>query len=154
MYDIISGNLDRQTRGLALLHSLLREEYELLCARRAEDVMALEFSIHELMRQLAVEKQEVRAMLGGGRLLDYADMLDEEQGGVLRELWNMIDACEQTCARQATQNCQISLALLDVSSEMLEYLHARVLPPQQSAYGRAGVYTKARPEAVLISGRL
>jgi len=154
MFDIIYGNLDRQARGLALLHSLLCEEYDLLCERKAEEVMTLEFSIHELMRQLAVEKQEVRTLLGGGRLLDYAAMLDEEQSGALREMWRLADEYEQVCARQATQNCQISLALLDVSSEMLECLHSRVLPPQQSAYGRSGVYTQTRPDAVLISGRL
>jgi hypothetical protein len=154
MFDIISGSLDRQVRGLALLHSLLLEEYDLLCERKAEDVMALELSIHELMRQLAVEKQEVRTLLGGGRLLDYAAMLDEEQGETLRGLLRAADDCEQTCARQATQNCQISLALLDVSSDMLECLHSRVLPPQQSAYDRAGVYARTRPDAVLISGRL
>ena len=154
MFDIIYSNLDRQTRGLALLRSLLLEEYDLLCERNAENVMVLELSIHELLRQLAVEKQEVKALLGGGKLLDYAAMLDDERGGALREMWRLADDYEQICARQATQNCQISLALLDVSSEMLEYLHSRVLPPQQSAYGRAGAYTRARPDAVLISGRL
>ena len=154
MFDIIYGNLDRQTRGLALLHSLLREEYELLCERKAEDVMTLELSIHELLRQLAVEKQEVLTLLGGGRLQDYAAMLDEEQGNALYELRRLIDDYEQICARQATQNCQISLALHDVSSEMLDFLHSRVLPPQQSTYCRSGVYTQARPDAVLISGRM
>ena len=154
MFDIIYGNLDRQTRGFALLHSLLREEYELLCERKVEDVMVLELSIHELIRQLAVEKQEVRTLLGGGKLLDYAAMLDEEQGSALRELWQLADDYEQICARQATQNCQISLALLDVSKDMLDYLHSRVLPPQQSAYDRGGVYTRPRPDATLISGRL
>ena len=154
MFDIIYGNLDRQTRGLALLHSLLREEYELLCERKAEDVMALELSIHELLRQLAVEKQEVRALLGGGKLLDYAAMLDEQEGGVLRELWKLTDDYEQICARQATLNSQISLALLDASQEMFDYLYSLALPPQQSVYDRAGVYAKSRPEAALISGRL
>jgi flagellar biosynthesis/type III secretory pathway chaperone len=154
MFDIIYGNLDRQTRGLALLHSLLREEYDLLCARKAEDVMALELSIHELLRQLAVEKQEVRTLLGGGRLLDYAAMLDEDAGGALRELWETADEYEQICSRQATQNCEISIALLDVSKDMVEYLYSRILPPQKSAYGPAGAYTQTRPEAVLISGRL
>ena len=154
MFDIIHGNLDRQVRGLALLHSLLCEEYELLLERKAEEVMVLELSIHELMRQLAVEKQEVRTLLGGGKLLDYAAMLDEEEGGALREMWRQADEREQSCARQATLNCQISLALLDVSSDMLDYLHSRVLPPQRSAYGRAGAYTRTRPDAVLISGRL
>ena len=154
MFDIIYGNLDRQTRALALLHSLLREEYGLLCARKTEDVMVLELSVHELMRQLAVEKQEVRTLLGGGKLLDYAAMLDDEQGGALRELWHLADEYEQICARQATQNCEISLGLLDVSKDMLDYLYSRLLPPPQAAYSRAGAYVRRPPEAALISGRL
>lgn len=153
MFDIIYGNLDRQTRGLALLHNLLREEYDLLCQRRSDEVMVLELSVHELLRQLAVEKQEVRTLLGGGRLLDYADMLDEERGAALRELWSLADEYEQICARQATHNSEISLALLDVSKDMLDFLHNRLVPPPQNTYGRAGAYVQQRPDAVLISGR-
>lgn len=154
MFDIIYRNLDRQTRGLALLHKLLREEYELLCERKTDEVITLELSIHELLRQLAVEKQEVRTMLGGGRLIDYAAMLDEDQGEALRELYWLADEYEQICSRQATQNCEISMALLDVSKDTFDFLYSRLVPPAQSTYGRAGAYVHTHPDAVLISGRL
>jgi hypothetical protein len=154
MYDIIYRNLDRQSRGFALLHQLLREEYDLIRARQAEDVISLEFSIHELLRQLAVERQEVRSLLGGGRVLDYAAMLDAAQGEPLCELRRIIDEYEQICARQATRNCELSLALLDMSKELADFLHARLVPPGRTAYGRDGVYVNNSPEAMLISGRL
>ena len=57
MYDIILGNLDRQARALKLLSSLLEEEFSLLVSRDTNAIMAQEFSIHELLRQLAVEKE-------------------------------------------------------------------------------------------------
>ena len=52
MYDIILGNLDRQARALKLLSSLLEEEFSLLVSRDTNAIMAQEFSIHELLRQL------------------------------------------------------------------------------------------------------
>ncbi len=154
MYKIIYGNLDRQTRGLALLYNLLREEYGLLRERKADEVMSLELSIHELLRQLAVEKQEVRRLLGGGRLLDYAAMLSEEQGEALRDMLGVADSYEQACARQASLNSELSLALLDVSKETVDFLYSRLVPENKNVYGRGGGYVNARPEAALISGRL
>ena len=154
MYTIIYGNLDRQTRGLALLYSLLREEYDLLRARKAEDVMALEMSIHELLRQLAVEKKEVRKLLGGGKLLDYASMVSEEEGDALREMNQVVDSYEQACARQATLNSELSLALLDVSKSTVDFLYSQLVPKTATVYGRGGGYVETRPDAALISGRL
>ena len=116
--------------------------------------MALEFSIHELLRQLAVEKQEVRTLLGGGKLLDYAAMLDEEQGDALREMYHVADSYEQACARQASLNSELSLALLDVSKETVDFLYSRLVPENTTVYGRGGGYVQSRPEAALISGRL
>jgi len=154
MYDIIYRNLDRQTRGLALLYDLMREEYQLLLNREAEEIMTLELSIHELLRQLAVEKQEVRTLLGGGKLMDYAAMLEEAEGDAIREMHQVADSYEQACARQATMNTEISLALLDLSKETMEFLYSQLAPPAQNTYGRKGGYVQSRPEASLISGRL
>ena len=60
MYDTIRGNLDRQAKGLNLLGQLLDEEFSLLMDRRTDEIMSLEFSIHELVRQLADEKLHIR----------------------------------------------------------------------------------------------
>lgn len=154
MYDVIHNNLHRQSRGLDLLYSLLDEEFELLVGRKTDDIMALEFSIHELVRQLAVEKAEVRRLLGGGRVADYASMLDDESRVEIQSLWSEIDDYEQRCSRQASQNAELSLALLDQSKAVLTYLHTRVQPQTPSTYARTGVYMQHRPVAALISGRL
>ncbi len=154
MDTVIHGNLDRQDKALTLLNELLHEEFSLLMTRDTEAVMTLEFSIHELLRQIAQEKEAVIRRLGGGRVLDYALMLPEEEGDILRALWERIDAGEQTCARQATQNTQLSLGLMDQSKDLLEYLHSRILPPQETTYGRKGRYQQAHPAPSLFSSRL
>lgn len=155
MYEIIRGNLDRQARGLALLGQLLDEEFGLLMARKTDEVMSLEFSIHELVRQLAHEKLGVQRRLGGGKVLDYASMqTDEARREELRGLWQKIDASEQRCSRQASLNAELSLALLDQSRNVLTYLHQRVQPQTPSTYGSTGGFLHRRPEAALISGRL
>ena len=148
MYDTIRGNLDRQAKGLNLLGQLLDEEFSLLMDRRTDEIMSLEFSIHELVRQLA-------DALGGGRVLDYAAMqTDEGRRAELRELWQQIDDCEQHCSRQASLNAELSLALLDQSKNVLTYLHKRIQPQTASTYGRSGDFLHKRPDAALISGRL
>ena len=154
MYDSIHGNLVRQARAMALLLTLLEEEFSLRQARDSEAVMGLELSIHELMRQLAAERCEVRAMLDGGRVLDYAALLPEGQGDALRTVMAELDATEQRCARQASFNADLTLALLDQSQELLDYLHRRLVPPKPVAYGRRGTVAPQRVEAAIIHGRL
>ena len=68
MYQIISESLTRQERALALLHDLLEEEYQTLLKRDANAIASLEFSIQELIRQLAVEKSLVIKSLAGKRV--------------------------------------------------------------------------------------
>lgn len=164
MYDVILGNLDRQARALKLLSSLLEEEFSLLVKRDTDAIMAQEFSIHELLRQLAVEKESTLRRLGGGKVRDYADLLEQSDAGeggdgphkaaALRELWEIIDDLEQLCARQATRNTQLSLGLMDQSKELMDYLHKRLLPPQRQTYDRGGAYAQVRPDAALLNARL
>lgn len=154
MYELIRGNLDRQAKGLDLLHALLDEEFSLLMARNTPEIMTLELSIHELVRQLADEKHQLKRFLGGGLVRDYAAMLPEEEGNALFRLWESVDKEEQSCSRQASQNAELSLALLDQSRDMLTYLHERIQPQTSSTYVRGGVFFRRRPDAALISGRL
>ena len=164
MYNVILGNLDRQAKALNLLSSLQEEEFSLLVRRDTDAIMAQEFSIHELLRQIAMEKERTMRRLGGGKVSDYADLLeqsDAEEGGegarkaaALRQLWDTIDDLEQTCARQATRNTQLSLGLMDQSKELMDYLHKRLLPPQQQTYDRGGMFTQVRPDAALLNARL
>lgn len=157
MYQIITGSLDRQAKGLELLNQLLDEEFSLLMERKTEEIMTLEFSIHSLLRQLAGEKLFVQQRLSGGKLLDYAELLpDPEQHKTIQNLWQNIDTLEQNCSRQASLNAELSLALLDQSKSLLSHLHKNVQPAQPlTTYGRSGVYTKhMHPEATLLSGRM
>ncbi|WP_165065294.1 flagellar protein FlgN [Desulfovibrio sp. ZJ200] len=155
MYQIIHESLSRQSKALALLHDLLEEEYTTLLARDTDGVVALEFSVQELIRQLAVEKCLVIRQLNGSRVLDYAALLPEEQASALRSCFAAIDESEQRVSRQASRNAQLSLALLDQSSRNLQALTSRAMPPKAETYGRkGGMRYQAHPQAALISGRL
>ena len=155
MYEIIHSSLSRQARALPLLQGLLEEEYHALLQRNTDGVVALEFSIQELIRQLAVEKTLVITTLKDSRVHTYAETLPEEQGNALRALHKSIDAGEQGVSRQASRNSQLSLALLDQSSRTLQALTSQAMPPTADTYGRrGGMKTQAHPQAALISGRL
>ncbi len=155
MYDNIYGSLSRQLKALELLKSLMEEEYSLLITNQVDKITSVEFSIHELLRQLADEKEKVISSLGGGRVMNYAQMLPEEQKVALEKLYNAVDVAEQQCARRASRNTEISLALLKQGEVLLKELTKAVTPKTPQGYGKKGAYTTAsRPEAVLISGRL
>lgn len=153
MYDQIHGNLVRQTKGLDVLALLLEEEFAHLCGRDADAVTATEFAIHELMRQLACERMDLKSAMQRTRLAEYADMLPEEQGSEIRAVLERIDGQEQHCARQASLNAELALALLDQSQELLDHLYRRLAPPKQETYGRKGGMATSRSEAALIRGR-
>ena len=155
MYRTIYETLSRQAKALALLRNLLEEEYRLLLARETDDVAALEFSVHELIRQTAAEKSLVRRSLRGGSVMDYAAMLPEEQALPLKELFQNIDDGEQAVSRQASRNAQLSLALLDQSTRTLNALTGLAAPRRAETYGRrGGMRFPPHPEAAIISGRL
>ena len=154
MYQRIHDTLHRQQQAIHLLGSLLEEEYALLLRRDIEAVVALEFSIHELVRQLALEKALVIRLLDGGRVLHYAELLPEEQGQALRDLYDTIDRGEQESSRQASLNAELSLALLDQSQRTMQELHSHIVPAAPQTYGRRGAMGNHRPQASIISGRL
>lgn len=154
MYQRIHDTLHRQQQGLRLLEQLLEEEYGLLQRRDIDAVVALEFSVHELVRQLAQEKALVIRLLDGGRVMDYAELLPVEQGDALRALYTTIDSCEQGASRQASLNAELSLALLDQSQRTMQELHKQLVPVSASTYGRRGAMDNHRPQASLLSGRL
>lgn len=154
MYQRIYDTLHRQQRALGLLLELLLEEYALLRARDTAAVVALEFSVHELVRQIAAEKADVIRMLDGGRVLHYAELLPDDQAAPLRDMYASIDAGEQACSRQASLNAELSLALLDQSQRTMQELHDQVVPRSAQTYGRRGAMGSVRPMASFISGRL
>lgn len=154
MFAQIHGNLTRQFRGLELLQRLLEEEFEFLKARDTDAVTAVEFSIHELLRQVADERVALKQSLEGATLLNYAGMLPEEDGEAVKKLYHLIDALEQQCARQASHNTELSLALMDQSQALLSFLHGQLAPRRSNTYGARGRMCESRPDAALLSGRL
>lgn len=155
MYQRIYESLSRQEKALELLRDLLQEEYEILLGRDTNAVVALEFSIQELIRQLAVEKALVIRSLSGQRVMAYAESLAAEEGDALRALFTAIDNGEQAVSRQASRNAQLSLALLDQSTHTLKALTSQVVPSKSGIYSRhGGIRHEMHPQAALISGRL
>ena len=154
MYDLIHSNLTRQFKGLELLVSLLEEEFDLLCKRDTDAVATLEFSVHELLRQIAQERDTLKKSIEGSTLKEYAGMLPDEQGAETLRLYHLIDALEQRCSRQASYNTELSLALMDQSQSLLVHLHRQIAPKQPDRYGAGGRMVKERPQAAIYSGRL
>ena len=153
-YAQIHDNLVRQWKGFELLYSLMEEEFSLLCKGDTDAISSLEFSVHELLRQLGVERNEIKTAMQGTRLGEYSEMLSQEEGGAIRALLVSIDAAEQKAARQASHNAELSLALLDQNHALMTYLHDQVVPKPQLTYGAKGLFRESRPQAALISGRL
>lgn len=155
MYQRIQESLNRQDKALSLLKDLLEEEYSILLGRDTNAIASLEFSIQELIRQIAVEKALVIRSLNGKRVMEFSQTLPEEQGRALEALFQSIDDSEQAVSRQASRNAQLSLALLDQSTHTLQALTSQVVPPLSGVYGRTGdMRHQKHPQAALISGRL
>ena len=155
MYQKVHDSLFRQGKALAVLAHLLEEEYHILLDRDAQAVAAQEFSIQELVRQLAVEKTLVIKSLNGVRVLEYCNNLPEEKASPLRELFAAIDKNEQLVSRQASRNAQLSLALLDQSSRNLKAITSQLTPATGETYGRrGGMRRPGVPQAAIVSGRL
>lgn len=155
MFAQIYGNLHRQFKGLEILETLQKEEYTLLLTGNADGIGAVEFSIHELLRQLAVERDEILKVMQGTKLAEYSQMLPEEEAAKISAITEKIDAMEQRCAKQAERNTTFSLALMDKSQELLQYLYDQVQPKEYPVYGAKGGYTKSgRAQASIFTSRL
>lgn len=155
MYQRIHDSLFRQDKALNLLRDLLEEEYEILLGRDTNTVASLEFSIQELIRQLAVEKSLVIRSLQGQKVLEFAATQPEAEQLTLQALFQSVDEGEQAVSKQASRNAQLSLALLDQSTHTLKALTSQVVPPLAGVYSRNGdMRHEMHPQAALISGRL
>lgn len=154
MYTETHQNLHRQEKALEVLETLLGEEFAELRERKPESITAIEFSVHELMRQIANERTELKNTLGGQRLVDVIQILSEEEQTELNGMLARIDVLEKRCSRQASMNAELALALHDQSQALLNHLQSQIQPRKHATYGKTGSYTQSRPEAVLIHGRL
>mgnify|MGYP003623648260 CR=1 FL=1 len=153
-YEQIYGNLVRQRKAAELLHTLLEEEFTLLRENKTEEVVALEFSIHELLRQIAAERLSIKEVMQNTRVAEYADMLGPEQSAETKAWLKAMEGAEPASSRQAIHNTRLSRALLDQGQELLDYLQEQVKPKDEVVYGSKGVFRSHRPNAAIFSGRL
>ena len=160
MHTRIKQNLTRQDKAFMLLKVMLDEEFLLLRNRDPQAVTRVEFSIHELLRQIAEERESLKAMLSGRRVLEYAASLPPElddpeaESREMQGLLKAIDAREQDCARQAERNAELVLGLMDQGKSLLDFLHEQVAPKKKETYSAKGRYTERAQSGNLIRGAL
>lgn len=158
MIKSIQENLTRQIRALELLSSLLEEEFADLRDRKPQDVSVLELSIQELMRQIAVERRTLRAMIqnaypGKARVREVAQELNAEDAQALSDQLADMDRAEQVCAIQADKNRQLAMGLYDQSLTLLKRLHQAIEPGKSDMYSRRGRYAKSQqPQVSMFRG--
>lgn len=153
----ILENLSRQYKALSVLRHLQEEEFAHLREFRPQSVGALEFSIHELMRQIMSERGDVRRMMqevvpGATRMAQLADYFGDQWEKV-RALMTNIDALEQICAKQGEKSYSLALALFDQSSGYVDFFKQQLTPTKQS-YGPRGVFAKTKPAPAMLRGAL
>lgn len=154
MFAFTHGNLIRQKKGMEVLLLLIEEEFAQLRGRKPQDVTATEFSIHELMRQIAAERLDLKKSLNGERLMTVLPMLPEEEQQALTSLLQELDDLEQECARKAERNADLALALHDQNQKMLDYISEQIRPKNTNTYGKMGGYQNQKPQAAIFRGRL
>jgi flagellar biosynthesis/type III secretory pathway chaperone len=157
MFEKLMENVGRQEKGLAVLLELLQEEFSLLTGRDPKAVTGCEFSIQELLRQLAAERVALRAVVKatvpGARSLKDVLAARGEAGALLAEVMERVDALEQRCAVQAEKNSHLAMALADQSRNMLDFLHKQIQPKGNATYSQRGRVSSSHPEAALFRGR-
>lgn len=154
----IVSNLERQLRAVELLEALQKEEFSYLAARNPGGVASIEFSLQELLRQLAAERRSLHRVYAemdpqASRLTQVIDRFDPSSRERAEALYKSIDVIEQRCAKQATRNYAMALGLYDVAKGSMDTLQ-RLLIPKKSVYGSTGRIASATPSPGLINGRL
>ena len=106
------------------------------------------------MRQLLVERMEIRETMNGVKISEYAELLPKEDGADVMALVDELLTREQVCSRQAGLNSTLAFGLLDQGQELLDLLYSAAVPKQADTYGAKGGMQVNKPRAALISGRL
>ncbi len=159
MQTLIIQSLSRQTKGLMLLAMLLDQELRLLKKDSPQAVAGLEFSIQELLRQIASEKAWVKTCISSlspkaKRLGDIKELFAKDEQRLIATLTADIDTTQQQCARKAAMNAEIANALRDQSTGLLSFFRKQVMPKTRHTYSSHGRWAARTQTATLISGRL
>ncbi|WP_028575778.1 flagellar export chaperone FlgN [Desulfonatronovibrio hydrogenovorans] len=154
----IESGLTRQKQGMAVLFSLLEEEFSALMANTPGEVASLEFSIQELVRQLMDEKEEIRSELDRNafsKLADYIEGLKDDDALKINEILKGIRALEDKCAVQAMKNNEIARALAEQSAGMVNFFYDQLAPRDENVYSSKGRWNDSGAKSTgLLRGRL
>jgi hypothetical protein len=158
MLERLHANLLRQEKALDYLNILLEEEFAQLAGRDPEAVVSSEFSIHELLRQIADERMDLKRMSaqivpGSKNIHQLLAGMEQETAGRFKEVIDRADAKEQKAAVMAERNAYMARGLMEQSRSMLEFLHKAVQPKNANTYGLGGRLSNTRPQAAIMDGR-
>lgn len=153
----ILSNLERQMKAVELLEQLQKEEFSYLQTRNPSGVASIEFSIQELLRQLAVERQSLHCLYAAldpaaSNLAQVIDRFDPVSRQRVEELYAAVDRVEKRCATQAERNYSMALGLYDAVKYSMDSLQ-KLLIPKKMVYGAKGRIASAMPSPGRINGR-
>jgi hypothetical protein len=153
----ILASLGRQLRALDLLEELLGEEFSLLARRDAQAVTSLEFSIQELLRQIAGERTSLYRIYAtmdpaAKRLAQLLDRFDDASRSEAEGLLAAIERVEKRCSTVASGNYQMALGLYDTTKSCLDHLQSHLIP-KKAVYGSRGRVDAAMPAPGRVDGR-
>ncbi|SDB44904.1 FlgN protein [Desulfonatronum thiosulfatophilum] len=152
-------NLHRQKQAIFLLSHLLDEEFQHLGKGDPQSVATVEFSIQELLRQIAVERQELKRHVMDldpslPAIRDLPLLMEESCRDEGRDLLREIDHQEQICGRKAAQNAVTAQGLMDQNQALLDYLASQIIPKDAHTYSRHGKWHHSEGTGTLLHGRL
>ncbi|MFP4392037.1 MAG: flagellar export chaperone FlgN [Desulfohalobiaceae bacterium] len=157
----IKQSISRQKKGLQLLAWLLEQEFAHLKSRSQENLVNMELSIQELIRQLAYEKKHTRKLLQDGSpdvnsLKECSDFFSKYQDdGEMQSNLQELSSWERKCREQARMNADLSLALLDQSKDLLDFLQGELIQDSLKIYSQKGSWSVPFvQEPYVIKGRL
>jgi len=135
------------------------EEFSHLSKGDPQSVAQVEFSIQELLRQLAVEREGLKNRLQAQSpalpaMRDLLSLVEGSERPQMESLLRDIDQQEQVCARKAAQNTETAMALLDQNRVMLEFLSAEIKPKNGYTYSPRGAWKPPDGAGTLLRGRM
>ncbi len=155
----IISSLKRQIKALDLLHSLLKEEYKILCSTNKEGLSKNQFAIQQLISQLEKEKREILYMLKKDfkreKLIDLLYIIkDNEKSKEVSQLINELKSKEKLCMEQSTVNADLALAHLEQTKELVNFLYEQIKPKEKIVYSRYGKFNAKTSGPYVVNGRL
>jgi flagellar biosynthesis/type III secretory pathway chaperone len=159
MYPYLQQSLHRQNQALVLLSHLLDEEFQHLGKGDPQSVARVEFSIQELLRQLAVERQELKERIQAldpslPAMRDLPLLVDESEQDAVKNVLREIDRMEQHCGRKAAQNAAIAQGLIDQNQALLDFLTNEMKPKTGNTYSQYGKWHHTQGTGALLRGRM